>query len=324
MSNNFNPDNPTLKDKAVHISGNAGGVLVGNRHSEGGIKAINESTGQPLEMEGGEVVITGDAVSDKTKRNFNGEQLTNRQILSRINESGGGIQFAEEGAELPTEIFCSGKEFEYGGVSLTDNDIVSSFFVTGGEIDFSEEGITPKEFHREIMDAFHDIGKVFNRFGFVLHYVSDDKNYVNYKVSNRITGKETNTHEIRKKELWEETPSDLFDKEYSWLTDRYPNVFKESYASGGQIKPINQLGTGSNVYYETEKYRVNDLSKGKIILNIGDINSIFPIANPEFESVNEAVFVAKKLQELAPLGLDENYHKIDIIIENLKKEFINN
>ena len=41
-----------------HISGKVGGYLVGKRHSEGGIKAINKSTGQPLEMEGGEVVIT--------------------------------------------------------------------------------------------------------------------------------------------------------------------------------------------------------------------------------------------------------------------------
>ena len=56
-----------------HISGEAGGYLVGRRHSDGGIKAINKSTGQPLEMEGGEVVITRDAVSDTEKRSFNGK-----------------------------------------------------------------------------------------------------------------------------------------------------------------------------------------------------------------------------------------------------------
>ena len=56
-----------------HNQGAAGGYLVGRRHSEGGIKAVNKSTGQPLEMEGGEVVITRDAVSDNTKRSFNGK-----------------------------------------------------------------------------------------------------------------------------------------------------------------------------------------------------------------------------------------------------------
>ncbi len=76
---------------------NAGGVLVGKRHSEGGIKAVNNSTGQPLEMEGGEVVITRDAVSDKEKREFEGKMLTNKEILSEINQSGGGISFAKGG-----------------------------------------------------------------------------------------------------------------------------------------------------------------------------------------------------------------------------------
>lgn len=151
MSDNFNPDDPALKNKAIHISGNAGGVLVGQRHSEGGIKAINKSTGQPLEMEGGEVVITRNAVSDTTKREFNGEMLTNRQILSRINESGGGIQFAEDGAELPTEIFCSGNEYKFGGKTMSDFDIVNNFFANGGQI-------IPKNFPDPSgwMDAYAD------------------------------------------------------------------------------------------------------------------------------------------------------------------------
>lgn len=82
-----------------HISGKVGGYLVGKRHSEGGIKAINKSTGQPLEMEGGEVVITRNAVSSGEKHEFEGQMLTNREILSKINESGGGVSF-EDGGEV--------------------------------------------------------------------------------------------------------------------------------------------------------------------------------------------------------------------------------
>jgi hypothetical protein len=51
-------------------------------------------------MEGGEVVITRDAVSDSTKREFEGKYMTNREILSSINVSGGGVAFAE-GGETP-------------------------------------------------------------------------------------------------------------------------------------------------------------------------------------------------------------------------------
>jgi hypothetical protein len=93
----INPDAPKIKNEIIHKSGKVGGLLVGKRHNEGGIKAINKSSNTPLEMEGGEVVITRNAVSDDTKREFEGEMLTNREILSRINESGGGVSFAKGG-----------------------------------------------------------------------------------------------------------------------------------------------------------------------------------------------------------------------------------
>jgi hypothetical protein len=121
----INPDNKGVKDYFAHGSGNVGGVLVGKRHSEGGIKAVNKSTNQPLEMEGGEVVITRNAVSDNEKREFEGEMLTNREILSRINESGGGVSFAD-GGDIPESIHTSGKEYAYGGKMVKDHDIVSS------------------------------------------------------------------------------------------------------------------------------------------------------------------------------------------------------
>ena len=57
----------------IHNKGSMSGYLVGKTHAEGGIKAINKSTGQPLEMQGGEVVITAPAVSDQTKRKFEGK-----------------------------------------------------------------------------------------------------------------------------------------------------------------------------------------------------------------------------------------------------------
>lgn len=112
-----------MSNEIKHISGAAGGYLVGNSHDNGGIQAINKAIGKPLEMEGGEVVITKPAVEDNELREFEGEMLTNRQILSKINESGGGISFAELGAELPTKIEFCGTEYKYGGETLTDYEI---------------------------------------------------------------------------------------------------------------------------------------------------------------------------------------------------------
>ena len=104
MHDGLEPDDDSL---LVAIKA-AGGLLVGKRHSEGGIKAINKSTGQPLEMEGGEVVITRKAVSDPSPVKYNGKKMTKRQVLSAINQSGGGVAFAK-GGETPGDCGCDNK-----------------------------------------------------------------------------------------------------------------------------------------------------------------------------------------------------------------------
>jgi hypothetical protein len=89
-------------------------------------------------MEGGEVVITRNAVSDDTKREFEGKMMTNREILSKINESGGGVSFAD-GGDIPESIYTSGKEYKYGGKMMKDHEIVSS---CGCKHSMAEGGIT--------------------------------------------------------------------------------------------------------------------------------------------------------------------------------------
>lgn len=89
-------------------SGKTGGVLVGRKHSECnsegdcGIKTVVKGSGQPIEMEAGEVVITAPAVNDNDTHEFDGQKLSNRQILSKINEQGGGVKLAEGGVVFPT------------------------------------------------------------------------------------------------------------------------------------------------------------------------------------------------------------------------------
>lgn len=115
----------------IHDEGTLSGYLVGKTHAEGGIKAVNKSTGQALEMQGGEVVITAPAVSDQTKREFEGEMLTNRQILSKINERGGGVSFAD-GGDIPKSIKHTGASYNYGGKVMKDHEIL--YRINGGHL----------------------------------------------------------------------------------------------------------------------------------------------------------------------------------------------
>ena len=124
----------------IHNKGSMSGYLVGKTHAEGGIKAINKSTGQPLEMQGGEVVITAPAVSDQTKHKFDGKMMTNREILSTINERGGGVAFAEDGMEIPTEMHFSGTSYNYGGKMLSDHDIAYQLSQCGCEHEMKNGG----------------------------------------------------------------------------------------------------------------------------------------------------------------------------------------
>ena len=144
------------------LDGNTGGMLVGRRHSEGGIKAFNKSTNQPIEMEGGEVVITRNAVSDSKKRQFEGEMLTNKEILSRINQSGGGVEIFEEGGEIiEHKCKCNGHKFDYGGEMLSDFDIYNrmneqskpEMFYRDGGVVLDEDSIT--DFEKEMLNHFN-------------------------------------------------------------------------------------------------------------------------------------------------------------------------
>ena len=120
----------------IYDDASVGGYFVGKTHSKGGIKMINKSNGQPLEVQGSEVIITAPAVADQTKREFEGKMMTNREILSSINEKGGGVSFAK-GGDVPKNIKRSGASYKYGGKTMTDHEIYKK--ITGGHL---AEGMT--------------------------------------------------------------------------------------------------------------------------------------------------------------------------------------
>ena len=122
--------------------GKKGGFFEGRSHAEGGIKAINVDTNTPLEVESNEVVINKKSVLDKTLHNFNGKKMTNREILSHINQAGGGVAF-ENGGE--TDCGCSHDKYEDGG-EMKDKylHLSSDVYEKGGKISHEELNETEK------------------------------------------------------------------------------------------------------------------------------------------------------------------------------------
>ncbi len=127
-----------------------GGYFVGKLHKEGGIKGINKTTGQPIEVQSSEVIITAPAVADQTKREFEGQMLTNREILSKINVSGGGVSF-EQGGDVPNELYYTGSSYNYGGKTMTDYEIMQAMNGCGCDEEYKNGG-NVTDYQKKIAD----------------------------------------------------------------------------------------------------------------------------------------------------------------------------
>jgi hypothetical protein len=99
-----------------------GGFFEGRSHAEGGIKAINVDTKQPIEVEGNEVIINKRSVGDNTLHTFNGQKMTNREILSEINQSGGGVAF-EKGGSIDADRFAKPMGWRWKDSAVEDGII---------------------------------------------------------------------------------------------------------------------------------------------------------------------------------------------------------
>ena len=71
-----------------------GGLTNGASHDDGGIKMTVKSTGQKVELEGGEGVVNKRNMSSTETKKFEGKEMTNCEIISAINtENGNGVKF---------------------------------------------------------------------------------------------------------------------------------------------------------------------------------------------------------------------------------------
>jgi hypothetical protein len=119
----------------IYDDGKVGGWFVGKTHKEGGIKGVDKTSGQPIEVQTGEVIITAPALADQSKREFQGKMMTNRQILSKINSDAGGVAFAEDGAEVSSKMLCNGGSYSFGGKMMSDKEIAEEINKCGCEHD---------------------------------------------------------------------------------------------------------------------------------------------------------------------------------------------
>jgi len=111
-----------------------GGVVVGKRHSEEdefgtGEKFLVESTGQLVELEGGEGVLCKESMQSKKIYKFDGKEMTGREIASYLNHRYGGVEFAK-GGQVDEKSVCGCPSMYYHGGELPSATLDS---LKGGE-----------------------------------------------------------------------------------------------------------------------------------------------------------------------------------------------
>ena len=98
----FKPNNPDIrfakggKTKRYMKKIKRGGITYGKSHAEGGIPVKNQSTGDMLEVEGGEGIVNKRSMASKSRVKLNGKDMSICEAVSQLNQMEGGVQFSCE------------------------------------------------------------------------------------------------------------------------------------------------------------------------------------------------------------------------------------
>lgn len=120
----------SAKEILSDINTEAGGVPIkkkGGEVSKNKVKLPKEKT---INVKPSSVIITRNAFLDPTKKEFNGKKLTNKEILSNINEDGGGVGFDDVDVKQK-----GGKITEYKTIASFEDFTVKIY---EGKLSYSE------------------------------------------------------------------------------------------------------------------------------------------------------------------------------------------
>jgi len=93
-------------------NGKQGGILKGNLHTNGGIKAIvTDDNNRPVELETDEAIVNRKTMLMNEKFEFEGEQKTPKQIISELNVAGGGVEIFKDGGAIESSLYLQTKKY---------------------------------------------------------------------------------------------------------------------------------------------------------------------------------------------------------------------
>lgn len=266
------------KHKKMKITNNGsnGGNLVGNSHQKGGIKALNKSTGDIVELEGGEVIINKDAVK------------LHHEKLSEINQSAGnGVPILDpekikynKGGNIKNKSnkfieFTIPFDYAYALINadtsgLSDEDEIdlnnfvdeivekygNAFFMVG-----SEESFEPRF---EVTNDVNNLGA-----DVVTLYLQPSKEYNKGGNMKKTYNKKNNimaiAKEIRKpNEKWQDAikRASKYNKDFTDLLDKMPKNYSKGGGVGEWASYEGTLFNMQNIKWHSTKEEAESRVKG--------------------------------------------------------------
>jgi hypothetical protein len=263
-----------------------GGITKGKSHKEGGIPMVVKSTGQQVELEGGEGVINKRNMASDKKFEFQGKQMTTCEIASAINSANGnGVQIDCDDV--------TGKKYAYedGGVVFINykkdeimyEPIDGKYYANDKEFDSLEDAqkfLDSGGVNEDLRGAYER--GLFEKGGWILVDGDTERKlgeYATESEAREMMYEYEGNAMLVQKSVWDKLPpnpnrhSPAFNfkegggiKDYNSLIGKYVNIYSMgvSLPTEHQIKDVQVSGESFRYRYVTLKF---DLGIAPILLD---------------------------------------------------------
>ena len=296
-----------------------GGITEGKSHKEGGIPMVVKSTGQQVELEGGEGVINKRNMASKKTFEFEGKEKTICEIASEINSAdGNGVQIDCDNV--------TGKKYKYNkGGKILNEEQEQSFkeWMEDGNVHKFEDGYSTQDAQwSNRLKGLDELRRYFRK-----EFLSDSYNYgkggwllINADTERIIQEYDT---ESEARQMSYEYDGDSFVMAKSELEKEKS---RETYRPPAPLNPATYIGMerGGSIDVETYDYNqligkyVNIYSMGVELPSEHRIEG-FMFSSPQFRYRD---LTLKFDRGIAPINIEDipKFLNNDIVFVNDNKE----
>ena len=286
-----------------------GGITYGNSHDDGGIPVKNASTGQMLEVEGGEGIVNKRSMASDKKVKMNGREMTICEAVSHLNQMEGGVRFSCDDVEHRQfiEQMELGGELERG--KRTEREHIDTL------IKLYEKKLTPnqatievaKEHLKEDPKYYSKLAKMEGKMGNGGKAIDEFDIEYDVKYDKLVEGE----YEPETK-----TFSNLNDA-ISFATKKYSSVFYRKYKGGKEVESgyveISERQPKMNDGGYIGKWTTNEKVHSNNKLTLSDLKKITPDKFYKYEYFSKTDKVWKDIQKTDyPYDLVQNGYEIQL------------